>query len=105
MDFNKIETNVVDRLSQNTRKLGYSNVTRTNAINRSNNRSSTRSSNKTRRSSHSYRPTINQKLVSFKSLKRTTLNHCNTVKAFKLMEALKIAVSHFDINAIKRISN
>ena len=106
MNFNKIETNVVDRLSQNTRKLGYTKSNNSN--NRSSNRTNTRASNKTRRSSHSYRPTINQKLVSFKSLKRTTLNHCNTVKAFKLMEVLKIAVSknkcvQYDTQAAKKV--
>ena len=50
MNFNKIETNVVDRLSQNTRKLGYTKSNNSN--NRSSNRTNTRASNKTRRSSH-----------------------------------------------------
>lgn len=46
------------------------------------------------KSIRSYRPTINTNLVSLKSIARPTLNNCNTVKAFKLREPLKIAVSN-----------
>jgi len=45
-----------------------------------------------KRSLQSYKPTINKNLVSLKSLKRTTLKNCNTVKAFKLKEPLSVYV-------------
>ena len=56
----------------------------------------------------SYRPSINEKLVSLKSIKRPTFNHCNTVKAFKLEEPLKIAISknkcaQFDTPIAKKV--
>ena len=72
----KNKTNInLNRLSQNiTRKLNQHN-------------------NPKHTKTRSYRPSINNKLVSLKSLKRTTLNHCNTVKAFKLLEPLQIAIS------------
>ena len=40
-----------------------------------------------------YSPSINKLLVSLKSIKRPTLTHCNTVRAFKLLEPLNIAIT------------
>jgi hypothetical protein len=45
------------------------------------------------RKSISYAPSVNKLLVSLKSIKRTTMHHCNTVKAFKLQEPLNIAIT------------
>ena len=59
-------------------------------VTRKNNRQSRRHS---RKQSHSYVPSINEKLVSLNSIARPTFNHCNTVKAFKLIEPLNIYIS------------
>ena len=48
---------------------------------------------KTQKRKLSYKPTINNNLVSLKSIKRQTLRNCNTVKAFKLKEPLQISIS------------
>ena len=52
-----------------------------------------RNTHKSVSASTSYKPSINRMLVSFKSIKRPTFIHCNTVKAFKLLEPLNIAIS------------
>ena len=87
---------------QNINRLGQ-NITR--KINRT---SSRKNHINSRISRTSYRPTINEKLVSLKSMNRSVLNHCNTVKAFKLIEPLKIAINknkcvYFDTNSAKKI--
>ena len=64
---------------QNINRLGQ-NITR--KINRT---SSRKNHINSRISRTSYRPTINEKLVSLKSMNRSVLNHCNNVKAFKLI--------------------
>ena len=43
--------------------------------------------------SHSYSPTINQELVTLKSIPRKELLDCNMEKAFKLKEPLKIGIN------------
>ena len=62
-------------------------------INRLSTRKHGRSRGHSQSRKHSYVPSINDQLVSLKSISRPTLNHCNTVKAFKLMEPLNILIS------------
>ena len=40
----------------------------------------------------SYTPTVNEELVTLKSIPREKLRDCNNTKAFKLKEPLKVAV-------------
>ena len=41
---------------------------------------------------HSYSPTINQELVSLKSIAKTRLSNCNNERAFRLKEPLQIGI-------------
>ena len=41
---------------------------------------------------HSYSPTINQQLVSLKSIAKTRLSNCNNERAFRLKEPLQIGI-------------
>ena len=41
---------------------------------------------------HSYSPTINQQLVSLKSIAKTRLSNCNNERAFRLKESLQIGI-------------
>ena len=49
--------------------------------------------NNNRQTMRSYRPSINEKLVSLNTVERTPLNECNTQNAFQLKEELKVKVN------------